>query len=66
LHEVKEEAQAIGAQLLLWRVDGVGDRQSDIVWRNTSTGNTFVWQMDGFIRDAAKLIGTPPLVWQVQ
>jgi hypothetical protein len=40
--------------------------RADIVWRNTSTGATVVWQMDGFAKEASALIGSVPLVWQVQ
>jgi hypothetical protein len=46
--------------------DGDGDRQSDIIWRNTGTGATLVWQMDGFVKDDVGGIGGVPLVWEMQ
>jgi len=36
-----------------WRIAGAGDftgdGKADLIWRNTSTGNTSIWQMDGAV-----------------
>ncbi|MDH3596328.1 MAG: VCBS repeat-containing protein [Rhodospirillales bacterium] len=42
-----------------------GDAMSDILWRNSGTGATIAWQMDGFTKLAAGGLGTVGLVWQV-
>jgi hypothetical protein len=53
-----------------WKVQGVadfnGDGKSDLVWRNTGTGATWVWYMNGtaFMSDA--LIFTLPPQWVIQ
>ena len=51
----KESAQAIGWVNADWQIvrlgDYNGDGQADILWRNTATGNTVIWQMDGLARD---------------
>jgi hypothetical protein len=38
---------------------------TDIVWRNTSTGATAVWLMDGVNLASAVFPGGVPLVWQI-
>jgi hypothetical protein len=53
-----------------WKIQGIadfnGDGQSDLVWRNTDTGNTYVWYMNGptFVADAF-LFALPP-EWVIQ
>ncbi len=42
------------------------DGRADILWRNTDTGVTAIWKMDGFAMDGSASIGAPPLEWQVQ
>jgi hypothetical protein len=42
------------------------DGRSDILWRNTGTGNAILWQMDGFAKEAAGSIGAPSTAWQVR
>jgi hypothetical protein len=41
------------------------DGRTDILWRNTTTGNAILWQMDGFTRKAAGSIGAPSTDWQI-
>ena len=43
-----------------------GDFRSDILWRNIDVGNTSLWLMDGFDREASQSIGAPGTVWQVR
>jgi len=42
-----------------------GDGKPDILWRNTVTGNTVVWLMDGATRLAEGSIGRVPTAWQI-
>jgi hypothetical protein len=42
-----------------------GDRTSDVLWRNTSTGGTIAWLMNGFDK-GAKSIGGPATAWQIE
>jgi hypothetical protein len=42
-----------------------GDGKADLLWRNTSTGNTVVWLMDGETRLEAGSIGRPLLAWRI-
>jgi len=42
-----------------------GDGKADVLWRNTANGAVAIWLMDGGRRLAASIIGTPPLVWEV-
>ncbi len=46
----KESLPSIGAPALTWRIAGVGDGagRSDVPWRDTSSGDTIIWQMNGF------------------
>ncbi|MDH3912062.1 MAG: hypothetical protein OEU09_12270, partial [Rhodospirillales bacterium] len=41
------------------------DARSDILWRNTVTGSTVIWQMNGLVKEAGQSIGAPPPVWRV-
>jgi len=52
-----------GAERIVADFDGDGN--ADTLWRNTSTGNTVIWLMEGKRRLAAQSIGAPPLVWQI-
>jgi hypothetical protein len=49
------------------RVEGDfdGDGNADLLWRNTGSGNTIVWLMDGTAKLAGQSIGAPPVAWQV-
>jgi hypothetical protein len=49
------------------RVEGDfdGDGNADLLWRNTATGNAFVWLMEGTERRAAGSVGVVPLAWEV-
>jgi hypothetical protein len=42
-----------------------GDRTSDILWRNTSTGDTIAWLMNGFDKGAGSA-GAPATSWQIE
>ncbi len=42
------------------------DALSDILWRNSSTGNTVIYQMDGFNKSAIASIGTPSTDWLIK
>jgi len=42
-----------------------GDGNADVLWRNTTTGNTIIWLMEGTRKRAARSIGIVPVVWQV-
>jgi hypothetical protein len=42
------------------------DALSDILWRYVSTGNTVIWQMNGFTKSAAASIGAPPTAWVIE
>ena len=58
---------AIGAPPLVWQVeqlrDYTGDGLSDILWRNTSTEITVVWQMNGFTKAASESLGVVDSAW---
>ncbi len=41
------------------------NRQSDILWRNTATGDNSLWQMNGSSRDAIQSFPSIPAEWQV-
>ncbi|MDH3593418.1 MAG: VCBS repeat-containing protein [Rhodospirillales bacterium] len=41
------------------------DARRDILWRNTTTGNAILWQMDGFVREAEGSVGSADPVWQI-
>ena len=42
-----------------------GDTKSDLLWRNTSTGDVALWQMDGLTLSASTLFSVP-LAWELQ
>ncbi|MDH3595074.1 MAG: FG-GAP-like repeat-containing protein [Rhodospirillales bacterium] len=42
-----------------------GDGKADVLWRNTTTGQTIVWLMDGGTRLAEGSIGTVPAAWAI-
>jgi VCBS repeat protein len=55
---------------LNWKVAGIGDfdgdGRADILWRNTSTGQNYIYFMDGTtIKPTEGLIRTVPLAWTV-
>ncbi len=70
---VSEYQDGSGYGIFAQRYDGAervegdfdGDGNADVLWRNTSDGNTFVWLLEGTERRAAQSIGTVPLVWEV-
>ena len=43
-----------------------GDGMSDILWRNSNDGRTVVWQMNGFEKEAADIVGNVPGDWFVE
>ena len=47
------------------RNDVNGDGKADLVWRNTSDGNTAIWLMDGIAIASTGFPGGVPLVWQI-
>jgi hypothetical protein len=42
-----------------------GDGKADLVWRNTSDGNTAIWLMNGAAIGSTGFPGGVPLVWQI-
>jgi ELWxxDGT repeat protein len=42
-----------------------GDGNADIVWRNTSDGNTAIWFMNGITMAASAFPGGVPVAWQI-
>ncbi|MDT3779252.1 FG-GAP-like repeat-containing protein [Nitrospira sp. MA-1] len=42
-----------------------GDGRADLVWRNTSTGATGLWLMNGTTIEATAFPGGVPLAWQI-
>jgi hypothetical protein len=55
---------------LTWKIVGVGDYDgdgaADILWRNSATGENYLYLMDGrTIRQAGALPGLPDLNWKV-
>jgi hypothetical protein len=46
--------------------DFTADGRADILWRNTSTGSTVIWKMNGLVKEDAASIGAPPLVWALE
>ena len=41
------------------------DNRADILWRNSDSGNTVLWQMNGFVREAAGSIGWVSSLWRI-
>ena len=46
-------------------VDTHGDMKSDLIWRDTTNGDTFVWVMDGLERTANALVRRIPSPWKL-
>ncbi|MDH5698694.1 MAG: VCBS repeat-containing protein, partial [Nitrospirota bacterium] len=42
-----------------------GDGKGDLIWRNTSTGSTAIWLMNGTVRASVGFPGGVPLNWQI-
>jgi len=42
-----------------------GDGKADLVWRNTSDGNTAIWLMNGTVIADTSFPGGVPLAWQI-
>ena len=47
-------------------LDFNADSMADIVWRNTSNGATVMWQMNGFVMQAAQPLDPVPTAWKVE
>jgi hypothetical protein len=47
-------------------LDFNADTHADILWRNTSTGSTVMWQMDGFLNLVSQPILSPSTEWKVE
>jgi hypothetical protein len=45
--------------------DQNGDGKADILWRNETTGNNWLWSMDGLIIGQSKGIGSVNLDWDI-
>ena len=43
-----------------------GDGKSDILWRNTTTGETAIWFMNGLQIASTASLGTVPTTWTIQ
>jgi len=43
-----------------------GDSKSDVLWRNTSDGDTVIWLMNGTTLLSGKSLGIVPTLWRVQ
>ena len=52
-----------------WNIVGVGDFNGDgnpdIVWRNSATGETIVWYMQGVLRLGTETLETLPPPWNI-
>ena len=64
------DAQAsLGVIPLAWQIMGAGDfngaGKADILWRNTTTGEVYIWFMDGLTSTAQTSLGVIPLSWQI-
>ncbi len=51
-----------------WQIVGVGDftkdGHPDLLWRNATTGEVYVWVMDGVTHTGDQSIGYVPDPWQ--
>jgi hypothetical protein len=47
------------------KFDMDGDGKADILWRNESTGQTWLWAMNGHVTSQSKSIGTVSLDWDI-
>ncbi len=62
---------AVGVVSLVWEIAGIGnfdgdpEGRSDILWRNTSSGQVFIWLLDGTQRIAEGTPGTAGTQWQI-
>ncbi len=63
---IVDAAAALGALKGAVATDFNADALSDILWRNSSTGNTVIYQMDGFTKSAAGSIGAPSTAWVIK
>jgi hypothetical protein len=43
-----------------------GDGTMDLLWRNSSTGEVYIWLMDGLSSPSKKSLGTVALDWQIE
>ena len=63
-------ARSIGTPATAWQIKGIGDfdgiGKSDVLWRNTGAGNSIIWQMNGFTKQATGSIGAPTSAWQLR
>jgi hypothetical protein len=61
----------LGTVPMAWSIVGTGDFNgdgySDILWRNTSTGNVAIWEMDGtaILNQSTSFVGSVPTYWSV-
>jgi hypothetical protein len=62
---VIEKTSSGGIGRVIAPQDMNADRKADIVWRNTSTGATAVWLMNGTRIAASGFPGGLPLTWQI-
>jgi len=55
---------------LVYTIVGVGDFEgdgkNDVLWRNTSDGDTEIWLMNGTTLLSGKSLGIVPTQWRVQ
>ena len=48
-----------------WRAIGTGAGGSDILWQNSSTGQTSIWEMDGTSKTGGGLVTPiPGVAWK--
>ena len=53
-----------------WTIQGMGwfkgDRQSDILWRNKTSGDVVIWFLTGGTIASSADLGAVPLSWTIQ